>query len=538
MLMLTIGVSAQRGSAARYDPRPASTVSRDMIQGLYQQAKVASTGVPDLVAPRLYAQVAGDEMRLFPQQAGADYQTAFAMARALSGSASDTGSALQAREDAKQAIELEAVSGLARAGDSTQALALTRSADVPKGPLYDELVLMAGAGGRGRFWRPAGGAIGGSDGGRAGDGSEKGSPMDEVFALVSECEHAGGGFPFRGVAAVLRRRDADVLGRMALVGEGYRAALDTAADQGAEVAMFLQAGHRAEPALDGELEATLVSLLGRAASQSGATGAGTATSASRRWLTLLRQIDPPQAEALAQRDPALSLPPSSPAAQLSTAYGMASLNGGGNFPGQPYALLFGVRGGKGRGFGATLNGAASTAFQFSANVAAPAPETNGAGDEAGGAQFRPLLAQAERLVRRQPAEALGLANQAADLLDDATLASNLEGAARLAQLYSELGDSTDAGLLLGRCLDQADREARAFDANYQSATPAQQALLAIHLDSAEAPVLAVYSLAARLDFTTAAERAEAAQFTLLKPAVLARVAVVGEVGQRPPLPRR
>lgn len=522
VLALAVGASAQRRGGGRAGRPAAAAVSSDMVQSLYQQAKAASAAVPAVLAPRLYIEIANDEVRLFPEQAAADYQTAFSMALALNAGAGDGDSAAQARENAKQAAELEAVSGLARAGDRTEALALTRHAELPKGPLYDELIVLAGMGGGGGFWRRAashGSGASGDDSGAGGD-SNPGSFMDQVFALVEECEHAGGGFPFRGVAAAIRRRDADGLGRLTLVREGYRAALDAPPDQGAEVAMFLQSAHRAEPALDGVLESTLVSLLGRAAGSTGLSSAGTATSASQRFLALLRQIDAPQAEALAQLDPALSLPPASPAARLS----MGNLQ----------IVSLGVNSGATIEFsqaGARFGGA--TPFRFVMNVAAPAPAASDAGAPEA-EQFRSLLARAESQVRRQPGVALGLANQAADLLNDAMLASNLAGAARLAQLYSELDDNADAGMLLGRCLDEADREASAFDANYQGGDSGQQAQLAAQLESAEAPVIEVYSLAARLDFTTAAERAEAAQFTLLKPAVLARVAMVGEVGQRPP----
>lgn len=143
------------------------------------------------------------------------------------------------------------------------------------------------------------------------------------------------------------------------------------------------------------------------------------------------------------------------------------------------------------------------------------------------------MAQAESLRRRDPAQALALANQASGLLDDALWDRETVTATRLAALYGQLGASSDAARLLSGCLDAASRQARAFDVNFFAAAADQQAQLARSIESAQASLMEVYSLAARIDLTTTAQRAESAQFVLLKPFILDRIAVVAEVGLRP-----
>jgi hypothetical protein len=141
-----------------------------------------------------------------------------------------------------------------------------------------------------------------------------------------------------------------------------------------------------------------------------------------------------------------------------------------------------------------------------------------------------LLSQAEMAVRRQPAAARSYADQAAGLLDAGLWSSQAAVATRLAQVYQQLSDGPDAARILARSLDQADADARAADQQYLGDS-SRQPQLAQDLESLAAPVIEIYSLAARVDFETSARRAEQAQFVILKPMVLARVALVGQIGQ-------
>ena len=143
------------------------------------------------------------------------------------------------------------------------------------------------------------------------------------------------------------------------------------------------------------------------------------------------------------------------------------------------------------------------------------------------------MAHAGGLQRQDPNQALALASQAEGMLDDSLWASQAVAAARLAAIEDQIGAGATAQRLLHRCLDEADRQARALDAEYVGNDNGQQAQLQSGLESGQASVLQIYSLAARFDFVGTAERAEAGQFVLLKPLVLARLALVGEMGQRP-----
>ncbi|HVA63733.1 MAG TPA: hypothetical protein VNF74_08415 [Terriglobales bacterium] len=473
----------------------------ELVLALYQQAARALNAVPAMAAPQMLADIASDEMRLFPQQGLADYRAAFDLARALPPPRSADDTLGQAREGFKENAEREAIRALARRGEQTEALALTRLADIPKAPLYDLLIALAE--------RRAQAAAPATPAGAPGE-----TTAERVFALVEECKRAGN-YPYTGVAIYLRQRGAADLDRMMLVQDGYQwAGNETDPAQMGAAAAFLQAAHRAEPELDGMLESTLRELL-RRLDQTGTTSAafGLGRFAQIRLLALLRQVDAPAAAALAAQDPAMSglLP---------------GLGFGGRLDGQAGGFAFRPQLG-GRGLGLML-------VWRSPNAAGL--ETASA--EAGGASaFRALLGQAESQQRRDPSRALALAGQAAGLLDGALWTSETAAAARLAALEQQLGDGAAASRLLARCLQEADRQARAMDATYLGGDASQRTHLAQGLEAAQNSVLAVYSLAARLDFLGTAERAEAAQFALLKPLVLARVALVGEVGQRPAAPR-
>jgi len=472
----------------------------ELVQALYQQAARAVNAVPAMAAPQMLADIASDEMRLFPRQGLADYRAAFDLARALPPPRSADDTVGQAREAFKENAEREAIRALARRGEQTEALALTRLADIPKAPLYDLLIALAGRR-RPQAANPPAGA--------PGETTE-----ERVFALVEECKRAGS-YPYTGVAIYLRQRGVADLDRMMLAQDGYQwAGNETDLAQMGAAAAFLQAAHRAEPELDGMLESTLRELL-RRLDQAGTTSAafGLGRFAQMRLLALLRQVDAPAAEAVAAQDPAMGRP-------------LPGLGFGGRLGG--LAGNFGVRlrfGGRDQGL----------------MLVPRLPNASGletAGAEAGGASaFRALLGQAESEQRRDPSQALALAGQAAGLLDDDLWTSETAAAARLAALEQQLGDGAAASRLLARSLQEADRQARAMDATYLGGDASQRTQLAHGLEAAQNSVLAVYSMAARLDFLGTAERAEAAQFALLKPLVLARVALVGEVGQRPAAPR-
>ncbi len=463
-----------------------------LVLALYQQAAEAVNAVPAMAAPQMLADIASDEMRLFPQQGLADFTTAFELARALPPPQGDNDAVGQAREAFKENAEREAVGELARRGDEAQALALTRLADIPKAPLYDQLIALAGRRRR-----------------KAAADPEGETTLERVFDLVQECKRSGS-YPYTGVAVFLRRRAGAGLERLTLVQDGYQwAGNETAPAQIEAAAVLLQAGHQAEPALDGLLATTLRTLLQRL-EQAGASPAyfGPGRFAQIRLMALLRQVNAPAAAALAAQAPGLQGP--TPGMMLDPRPG-----------GFAAGLRFAGRGGRGL-------------MLFPSRAPAAGAGLDPASTAAGGASaFRALLAQAESLQRQDRSQALALAGRAAGMLDDSLWASQASAAARLATLEQQLGDGADAARLLRRCLEEADRQARALDATYLGAGASQRAQLAQGLEAAQGTVLMVYSLAARLDFVGTAERAEAAQFVLLKPLVLARVALVGEVGERP-----
>lgn len=511
---------------------------------LFRQARQAIAEVPTLVAPRAMADLARDEARELPDQSLADFDAAFRLALAVPLPQGAEDPAGQARLLLKQNIELEAIGEFGRRGEQDEALTLVRQADVAKGALYDELILLADRPQAG-FWRAvARGGVIGDDPAKASasvpesKAEEQQAALDRVFALVQECKRADGTYPYRGVASVLRRPGFDGLERLSLVRDGYQwAANETDATQIAAAAMFLQAGHQVEPALDGTLEPTLLTLLRRVAEDQSTTATGAARNNGNRLMALLQQVDAGEAQRLALELPGVGAQALARAQQQSAQMAISQAQSQAITNQIQSALQAqGVRGGRGgqiRMNVTTQNAAGGTVSMPMTINMTPAPANSEAGDSSGAQQFLALLAQAESLQRKDAAQALGNANQANDLLDDATLANELLPATRLAMLYGQLGANAAAARVLARCLSAADSAAQAVDTNFEAADAAQQAQIAESLDSAQSTVLEVYSLAARLDFGATAVRAAAASFVLLKPLVLARVALVGEVGQGP-----
>lgn len=510
----------QRGRGSAAAP---SIATLDLVQDLYQQAKRAALAAPEVAAPEQMAAIAGDEMRLFPSEGLADFATAFALARALRPPQSGDDAAGQARLAIKAAVELRAIMELARRGPPDQALAFARLADVPRAPLYDQLILAAG-----RHSMPGVAMLRGGQGAKAGKPADA-QETDDVFSLVQECKRSGS-YPYSGVGMYVRQPGIGGLERTMLVQDGYQwAGNETDPAEINRSLALLQAGHRVEPGLDGVLAATLTALIQRLAQNPSNSAFASSRAAGGRLMALLTQVDPSRAQALAEQYPAAAGTPAQAQRDASdvvvlSADAMAGAAG-------RFRIVFAPGAAQDANLAASSNPAGGVFF-FKPS---PPESSDAAGSEPGesgnASQFRALLAQAESLQRHDPSQALALAGQAAGLLDDALWASQTPAAVALAMLESNLGNRGEADRLLARGLDQADRQAAAADTGFDDAAPAQQALMARGLESAQASVLEVYSLAARLDFTAAAERAEAAQFRLLKPLVLARVALVGEVGQ-------
>jgi len=467
-----------------------------MAADLFTQARAALAALPDFAVPRLLASIARDEYRLAPAQSLADDERAFADARNLAGPQGADETAGAARELVKQQVELSAISDIARHresdhGEFDRALELTRLADVPKGPLYDALIM----------------AVSGADGADDDPASPAGADAGErVFDLVEECKRADGVYPYRGVANALRRlaRATDTTTRLLLVREGYQMAANLSdPNQANQAYFFLQAAHHAEPALDGELESSLQSLIRNLASASNADTIGTASATSHRLLSLLGTVDPVRALALGANLTDL-VPPPTTLRPGSFELNISSVSGG-------------------------LTFVANVNSTTPLDAAPPAD----AATLADNAAFTTLLAQAESLQRRDPRQALSLADEASNHVNSTLLSSQLDAVGRLAAIYYQLGSHQQGAHIFSLALDAADQQARAQDADFQSADRVRQLQIAASLDSPASPLVELYSLAARFDFPNTARRAETAQFTLLKPTLLLRLAVIAGVSERP-----
>jgi len=538
ILLPLVASAQQRGGRGRsLNSNPAVPVDAALIAALYQDAKQAVADAPALIGPRLLTDIARDETRpMFrgrgddadapPDPALADFAGAFELARALP-MPPDGDPTQAATLSIKTSAESDAVAELARRGQLDEALQLARRADVPKGPLYDQIILSTD-----RDWRrdnsdtqSTAESSDNSPADAASAAQAEQDRLDTVFRLVQECKRADGTYPYRGMAFFLRGKAPASLERTALIVDGYHwAAAETDPARMSAAVQFLTAGHRAAPGLDPQLASTLTTLLDRLGN--------TTQGSSRPLLNLLRQVDRQRADDESQRWPALgTLAAEPPAAEFSlsalgSALSFSAPNG--------TRITVGGPGGRGNRGGSAQPGTVEAAlppggiFSMSVNVAAPLPDP---GDQpAGAAQFRMLLARAEMTARRQPAEARSYADQAASLLDAGLWPSQAAVATRLAQLYQQLNDGPDAARILARALDQADISARAADQQYLGETRSQTQL-AQELERLAAPVIEIYSLAARVDFETTARRAEQAQYVILKSMVLARVALVGQIGQ-------
>lgn len=478
LLALSFCAAAQKPETTAAQPDP-------LVVQLLAQARQATASVPSLLAPAMLSAIARDELgpgrRRRHETSGADqpalsdFRAAFAIALALP---SGTGDPVldTARVQVKTEVEQEAVAELARHDEAVAALQLTRSADVPKEPLYSQLIMaMARA--------------------HAPETSEQ-KRLDALAALVDECERVTGAFPYRGVAALLRRADNPGLDQMLLVQGGYQWAKQETDPRRIEAAVpFLLAGHRKEPELDQELQSTIAAQL--SSLRTGPlTLSQTTYTAARGLLTVLRLLDPLQAAQWAQQWPQMDL------------------SAGGQFRGR-----FGLQ--PRRRFQLQLPPPADAAADADRSAQAAAWQ-----------QFRKLVHEAESQRHRNPNGALALAGQASGMLDASLWPVALPEAVRVAAMEKELGDREDAAALLESCLDEADRQARSDDAAYLNGDPNALAGIAQDAGRAGAAVLEAYSEAARVDFATTAAHAENAQFTLLKPLVLARVALVGALAAR------
>ena len=536
VILLPLVASAQQrgGRGGTPNSHAQALVDPSLIAALYQDAKQAVADAPAMIGPRLLTDIARDETRpMFrgrgdggdapPDPALADFAGAFELARALP--MPPDGDPTQASTlSIKTSAESDAVAELARRGQLDEALQLARRADVPKGPLYDQIILSTD-----RDWRrdnsdthSTAESSDNSPADAASAAQAEQDRLDTVFRLVQECKRADGTYPYRGMAFFLRGEAPASLERTALIVDGYHwAAAETDPARMSAAVQFLTAGHRAAPGLDPQLASTLTTLLDRLGN--------TTQGSSRPLLNLLRQVDRQRADDESQRWPALGTLAAEPQpAEFSLSAVGSALT---------FSTANGARftvGGRGNRGGSAQPGTVEAAlppggtFSMSVNVAAPLPDPSD--QPAGAAQFRMLLARAEMAARRQPAEARSYADQAASLLHGGLWSSQAAVATRLAQVYQQLNDGPEAARILARALDQADISARAADQQYLGETRSQTQL-AQELEQLAAPVIEIYSLAARVDFETTARRAEQAQYVILKPMVLARVALVGQIGQ-------
>lgn len=521
MLALSLGAAAQQRVRGSRNQAQLQIINPGLVQQIYQQARRAAANAPALLAPAMMRQIGVDELRPFSrdtdQAALADLGTAFALARALP---VHTGDATldPVRAQIKAEVEEQTVADLARHGERQQALQLTRLADVPKAPLYGQIIAAAA--------RPDWNRWNSDDVAPDPNAAAKRQALlNSVDQLVSECERASGQYPYRGVTELLRRGGPSGLERMLLVQEGYRwagnetdpARIDTAV-------MFLHAAHDAEPELDSDLQSTIESMLNHLARVPLSQAGGASHNAAPRLVELLRDLDPVAATAWNAQWPALASPagPLFPEGYNFSVQAMQS--------GQGHFQVVFPRGMNSHGLSAlTLNdGRVQMSFSTTVSAPAPDPDVQISGEE----RFRVLAAEAEAERHDHPAQALDDANQATAMLNRSLWPAVATAAIRLVAVYQQLGSNADAARLLQGCLDEARREALALDTAYASNQVSQQADLARDLNRAGASVLTIYGEAARLDFNTTAERAEMASFTLLKPLVLARVALVGAVEQR------
>ncbi|MGH9488347.1 MAG: hypothetical protein ACRD04_12265 [Terriglobales bacterium] len=503
-LRLAVALIACLGAGAwAQQPVPGEEANRGLVALLYLQARQAAGSGPALLAPQTLSAIGVDELRPFSpaadQAALGDLGAAFQSALDLPAQTGD--SVLNpVRLQIKTGVEEETVAMLARQGQIQQALQWTRLADVPQAPLYGDVIAALSR----PHWRhrreenedsPAPGAVA--------TAAAQAKLLDEVETLVQECEEASGAYPYRGVAEFLRRGTPASVERMLLVQSGYQwAARETDPARMYAAVRFLRQGHRREPELDSLLESTLAVLLHRLAQvPAGDSSYGGVRAAASGLLALLSQLDPLQATGFKQ-----SFPVFDSSARV--------------YEFSPNAFQ------SGREF--EIMPPPSVSLAFTATAPAPDPDLQTTGAE----RFEVLVAEAEAQRHSHPAQAQALANQASSMLDQQMWPSEVGTAIRLAALYQDLGASADAARMLGNCLDEADREARELDQEFFSGASSQRAAIAGNLNQAAGPVLQIYSKAARLDFTAAAERAETAQFSLLKPLVLARVALVGAIEQR------
>lgn len=494
---------AQRGRGTRPTSRQPDALIEAAVQDLFRQARASIQNLPTSVQPRLLSDVARDEMRQWPDQGLDDMEQAFRLALALPND--------QMAE--KQEIERSAIFELSLRDKPGQARLLARQADVPKAPLYDVLIELAG---RMRY-----------------DPSTPAQSVNQaaqqlaanVMDLVQECERSDHSFPYHG-AAIAVRDETDPLDRLDLTRAAYTwAGNETDPSQIEAAAFFLPIGHREVPEMDGVLADVLSTLIPRLASTALSGPLQSSAGLGNRLMRLLLQVDPARAESLAAQFPSVGADAMSAfnLAQVQLDSGDAVSAGAGRD--SSVTVQFSRRGpGRGPGRGPAV-------ATFSTTVAAPASDEPPSSEQASSrAQFLSLLTRAEAVWRHDPGQALAWANQADGLLDQALWQGETVAVLRLATLYHQLSDSGDSSRLLAGCLREADRQAAAADATF-FANPAQAATLVRGYGTAYGDVMTVYSLAARLDFNFTATHAEQAQFVLLKPAVLTRVALVGEVGR-------
>jgi hypothetical protein len=183
------------------------------------------------------------------------------------------------------------------------------------------------------------------------------------------------------------------------------------------------------------------------------------------------------------------------------------------------------------GGGAFAEGSGPATFSFSTTAMAPAlPD---AGEPVGASEFVLLVHRAQVLARSAPSDALAAAHQASAMLTSDVLNAALDEAVTLASTYSELGASLDAARVLAQCLAVADQLGVTADRNAAAADRATRAALMERLDGDAAPVIDVYSVAARLDPGATALRAESSPMVLFKPLVLSRLAMLAQFPPRP-----
>jgi len=461
-------------------------------EALFAQARAAARQLPPNAEPIYLSLIAQNEAMSQQPAAGDDAEAAFRQALALPA---------DARQD-RDAVLGPALLAMSLAKQADRAMALvhqtTPPAGLTKAELYDKVALF----------------------------EAKGMTVEQVQAIVDECQQSDGSFPFSTVslAATMKKSSAPEAWS-GLVGQGY-AAVERVHDMTTALlaSSFLGIGHRLAPARDAQLADALTALmqkLGTLAStpQEKQQGAMLGHSA----MVLLGKVDPARADELKASLPAFATPPPSiPSIGGITVAPDANGKMDIHFP-KYMSILF------------SAADAANPEEPVQAAAALPAPQD----------RFRALEGVAGVLAKDHPKQAQEAADAAAAMIGSsislkedppppasgsnlaanaaAMLGSNLETASELAGIQAKLGETDAAHDLAGRCLAAADQQAATLDAEY-TVDALRQPGKPEELPGRMFTLGAIYTSLAKVDFTEAASHAANLRSPAVRVMVLASLA--------------